>query len=66
MKYPITASITLVQTDAEADVYAYVGYGYAGDKAHAIRQEINLGPLPDAVDLQMWMQMAAASVCDAI
>lgn len=66
MKYPITASVILVQLDADSAVTAYVAYGSEGDKSTQVRREVSLGNLPDATDLTMWAQMAAASVCDAL
>lgn len=66
MKYPLTASVILVQLDADSDVVAYVAYDQKGDDGFTVRQEFKLGSLPDASDMQMWIQMAAASVCDAL
>lgn len=66
MQYPITASIILVQIEEDADVHAYVDYGPSKDRPNRMRVDLNLGTLPDAVDIQMWMQMAAASVCDGL
>ena len=34
------------------------------DEAHSVR--FSLGDLPDATDLQMWVQMALATACDGI
>lgn len=66
MQYPITATIILVQTTEDAEVRAYVDYGPSKDRPHRTHVELNIGTLPDAVDMQMWMQMAAASVCDGL
>lgn len=66
MKYPITASVILVQLDADSDAVAYVAYGPEGDKAKQVRVELRLGTMSDASDLEMWMQMAAARVCDGL
>lgn len=66
MKYPITASIILVQLDADSEVHAYVAYDAKDGKTTAVRVELKLGTLPDASDMDMWMQMAAASVCDGL
>ena len=66
MKYPMTASITLVQLDPESEVYAYVGYQAEGGADKTTRVELKLSNLADATDALMWMQMAAASVCDAL
>lgn len=65
MKYPINASIVLIQLKADSEAVAYVAYGEEGD---VTQKEVRyrLGTMPDAIDLQMWMQMAAARVCDAL
>nr|CRY97156.1 hypothetical protein [uncultured prokaryote] len=66
MKYPMTASVILVQLDADSDVVAYVAYQAEGGEEKTTRVELKLGNLPDASDTDMWMQMATASVCDAL
>lgn len=66
MQYPISASITLVQLDAEDEVHAWVSYGETASRGGSVHVELKLGTLSDAVDRLMWMQMAAASVCDAL
>lgn len=66
MKYPITASVTFVQTSADRPVVAYVSVSQEGGKRRHTTQEFDLGKLSDATDLAMWMQMATASVCDAL
>ena len=66
MKYPMTASIIVVQLDPESDVVAYVTYGAKGGVTSEHRRELKLGTLSDAVDVQMWMQMMTATVCDLL
>jgi len=66
MRYPITASIILVQLDPEHEAVAYVAYGPEGEKAKQTRVELKLTNMGDATDLDMWMQMAAARVCDGL
>ena len=66
MKHPMTASITLVQLDPDSAVHAYVAYQAEGGADKTTRVELKLGNLADATDALMWMQMAAASVCDAL
>lgn len=66
MNYPLTASIIFVQLDADSDAIAYVAYDRKGDAGFTVRKELKLGTLSDASDMQMWMQMAAASVCDNV
>ena len=66
MKYPISASIILCQLDETDEVHAYVAYGPADNHQKTTRLELKLGTLPDATDLTMWMQMAAATICDAL
>jgi len=66
MKYPMTASVILVQLDENDPVTAYVAFGPNGDKSKTTRVELKLGTLSDATDPLMWMQMAAASVCDGL
>lgn len=66
MQFPITANITLIQLSPDDQVHAYVTWAVEGDVRNRSTQEFRLGTLPDAVDTDMWMQMAAASVCDAL
>lgn len=66
MQYPITASVIFVQLHEDSDVTAHVRYEAGRDGGTTVKADYKLGTLPDAVDLQMWMQMAAASVCDAL
>lgn len=66
MKYPMTASIIIVQTDPEHPAVAYVGYTGRDSGRQDIRMEIELDGLDEATDPQMWLQMAAARVCDAV
>lgn len=66
MKHPITASIILVQLDEDDSVTAYVAYEMGPEKDQRVRLELRLGTMEDATDMQMWMQMVSASVCDAL
>lgn len=66
MRYPMTASIILVQLDDSDSVKAYVRYGVSGDKEHTVSVDLTLSDMADAIDPQMWIQMCAASVCDAL
>ena len=66
MKYPITASIIIVQLDPEHEATAYVAYGRELPGAKQTRLELKLTDLSDATDLEMWIQMATARVCDGL
>lgn len=66
MNHPMTASIIFVQLEEGSEVVAYVAYGPSGDKQKTVRVELQLGTMSDATDMQMWMQMCAASVCDEL
>lgn len=66
MQYPISASVIFVQMADNDEVSAYVAYGPAGNLQKTVRVELKLGTLSDATDVLMWMQMAAASLCDGL
>lgn len=66
MQFPMNASIILVQLDSSDSVTAYVAYGPNGHKSKTTRVELKIGTMSDASDPEMWMQMCAASVCDAL
>jgi hypothetical protein len=66
MKYPIVASITVVQISPNHSAHAWVTVETERGKTQSIKTELDLGNLPDATDPVMWSQMVAASVCDAL
>ena len=66
MQYPMTASVILVQLDEDADVVAYVGYPDESKTRPGKRVELKLPNPSDAADRDMWMQMVAAMLCDAL
>jgi hypothetical protein len=66
IRYPITASVTLVQLDETDQVHAYVHCDPGNDGKDSYRLEFKLGNMSDAVDFKMWMQMMSAKLCDAL
>ena len=66
MKYPLTMSVIIVQLSPSSPASAMVTIRQDGGKAKLLTKEFDLGNLPDATDVAMWSQMAAASVCDGL
>lgn len=66
IRFPITASVTLVQLDEDDQIHAYVHCDPGNDGKDSYRLEFQLGNNEDATDFKMWMQMMAAKLCDAL
>lgn len=66
IRYPITASMTFVQLNEDDQVHVYVHADPGNDGKDSYRLEFKLGDNADATDFGMWMQMAAAKICDAL
>lgn len=66
MKYPMSMIIIVTQLDEDGRANAAVSYEDQGNPSTRVKVELELQPLTDATDPQMWAQMAAARVCDAL
>lgn len=66
MKNPRSMSIIIVDLQDGWEPSAYVTYEEQGEGGTRTSVQLKLDLLDDATDIQMWAQMAAARVCDAL
>lgn len=66
MKTPRSMSIIVVQLDEDEVPVAYVRYEDGPRPGNSVSLEVKLDQVQDATDMQMWAQMVAARVCDAL
>lgn len=66
MQFPMSMSIIIVDLGDGFPPEAMVVVRSKDSDITQIRSRVELGDLSDATDPQMWAQMAAARVCDAL
>lgn len=66
MLYPLTVNISTVQMSENSDIYVSVGTRAGGEGHEYKRTEFRLRPLDTPDDVENYVMMAVAAVCEAL
>lgn len=66
MLYPMTVHVSTVQMSEDADIFVTVGTRAGGEGHEYKRTEFRIRPLDTPTDVENYVMMAVAAVCEAL